>query len=104
MKNMAIILFIILIGCAESFAFDAPNSPHEKTIPPAEIPMPPPPEAVGNLFGIETSNQDNAQSYQINSDALRGLLRAQTRAIKSLSEKLDSLEGRVKKLENGGGH
>lgn len=72
------LFFVFIIASANAIAQQAPRA--------IEIPRPAPPAP---------------RAPQLSNAELTELLRAQTTAIKSLSSKIDSLEGRIDKIERG---
>lgn len=80
MKLTIFFVFLLSLASVNAFAQQAPS--RSIKLPPA-APMAPP------------------QASQPNNTELTDLLRAQTTAIKSLSNKLDSLEKRIDKIERG---
>ena len=83
-----ILLIATLLAPAVALAQQAPQAP--QPMPPRPAPPAAPPAAAPPAAPQPPSNTEIAD-----------LLRAQTAAIKSLSGKLDTLDARVKALENG---
>lgn len=79
MKSKIFIYFLVSIVLLISIKVSAQQAP--------DLPMAPP------MAPPETHRSDNTELFQ--------LLRAQTEAIKSLSNKIDTLEERIDKLERG---
>lgn len=78
------LFFVFIIASANAIAQQAPRA--------IEIPRPAPPAAPPKV---------PPRAQQLSNAELTELLRAQTTAIKSLSSKIDSLEGRIGKIERG---
>lgn len=90
MRLAIFIAFIIVSGNASA------QLPPARPVPPPQVKQAPqmaPPRAVPPAPPVAPVQ---------NNEALTELLRAQTAAIKSLSNKLDSLEERIGKIEKGG--
>lgn len=87
-----VLFFTLIIASANVFAQQAPHAV-EKQVPQHHTMAAP---RAPRILADETPNQPPT-----NNTELLDLLRAQTTAIKSLSNKLDVLEERIRKIEGG---
>lgn len=86
MRAVVPLFIAAILASVPAFAQQAPQAPQER---PGPTPAPAPPGAAPGAAQAAPSNKE-----------LADLLRAQTAAIKSLSGKLDTLETRIRALED----